>query len=124
VPPPASAPSLPSAKEGKQGRARKSRRQGNQPAFDLAAELERILGVNPITIDGIDVLTIQTVLAEVGPDLSAWKTERHWASWLNLAPKRDVSGGRVIRHVRQHHTNRAGHAFRMAANRSSAVKAI
>ena len=97
------------------GRARKSRRQGNQPAFDLAAELERILGVNPITIDGIDVLTIQTVLAEVGPDLSAWKTERHWTSWLNLAPKRDVSGGRVIRHVRQHHTNRAGHAFRMAA---------
>ena len=115
VPTPASAPSLPSAKEGKQGRARKSRRQGNQPAFDLAAELERILGVNPITIDGIDVLTIQTVLAEVGPDLSAWKTERHWTSWLNLAPKRDVSGGRVIRHVRQHHTNRAGHAFRMAA---------
>ena len=115
LPPPASAPSLPSAKEGKQGRARKSRRQGNQPAFDLAAELERILGVNPITIDGIDVLTIQTVLAEVGPDLSAWKTERHWTSWLNLAPKRDVSGGRVIRHVRQHHTNRAGHAFRMAA---------
>jgi transposase len=115
VPPPASAPSLPSAKEEKQGRARKSRRQGNQPAFDLAAELERILGVNPITIDGIDVLTIQTVLAEVGPDLSAWKTERHWTSWLNLAPKRDVSGGRVIRHVRQHHTNRAGHAFRMAA---------
>ena len=115
VPPPASAPSLPSAKEEKPGRARKSRRQGNQPAFDLAAELERILGVNPITIDGIDVLTIQTVLAEVGPDLSAWKTERHWTSWLNLAPKRDVSGGRVIRHVRQHHTNRAGHAFRMAA---------
>lgn len=115
VPAPASAPSLPSAKEGKQGRTRKSRRQGNQPAFDLAAELERILGVNPITIDGIDVLTIQTVWAEVGPDLSAWKTEQHWTSWLNLAPKRDVSGGRVIRHVRQHHTNRAGNAFRMAA---------
>jgi len=115
VPAPASAPSLPSPKEGKQGRTRKSRRQGNQPAFDLAAELERILGVNPITIDGIDVLTIQTVLAEVGPDLSAWKTEQHWTSWLNLAPKRDVSGVRVIRHVRQHHTNRAGNAFRMAA---------
>jgi transposase len=115
VPAPTSAPSLPSAKNGKQGRTRKSRRQGNQPAFDLAAELERILGVNPIAIDGIDVLTIQTVLAEVGPDLSAWKTERHWTSWLNLAPKRDVSGGRVIRHVRQHHTNRAGNAFRMAA---------
>jgi hypothetical protein len=28
--------------------------------------------------DGIDIMTIQTVLAEVGPDLSAWETERHW----------------------------------------------
>jgi transposase len=113
VPAPASASSLPSTKQGKQGRAHKHSK--NQPAFDLATELQRILGVNPIIIDGIDVLTIQTILAEVGPDLSAWKTERHWTSWLNLAPKRDVSGGRVIRHVRQHHTNRAGNAFRMAA---------
>jgi len=115
VPAPGSVSSLPSAKKGKQGRARKPRRQGNQPAFDLASELERVLGVNVATIDGIDVLTIQTVLAEVGSDLSAWKTEQHWTSWLNLAPKRDVSGGRVIRHVRQHRTNRAGNAFRMAA---------
>src|SRR5208283_1150287 len=48
-------------------------------------------------------------------DLRPWKTENHWTSWLNLAPKRDVSGGRVIRHVRSHHTNRVGNAFRMAA---------
>lgn len=89
--------------------------KGNQPAFALEAELTRILGVNAKMIDGLDVITIQTVLAEVGPDLSAWKTEGHWVSWLNLAPKRDVSGGRVIRHVRQHHTNRVGNAFRMAA---------
>jgi len=113
MPAPDSASSSPSTKKGKQGRARKT--PGNQPDFDLATELERILGVNPTTIDGIDVITIQTILAEVGPDLGAWKTERHWTSWLNLAPKRDLSGGRVIRHVRQHHTNRAGNAFRMAA---------
>ena len=89
--------------------------QGNEPLFDLEAELERILSVNATSIDGINVMTVQTVLAEVGPDLSAWKTEAHWSSWLNLAPKRDVSGGRVIRHVREHRTNRAGNAFRMAA---------
>ena len=41
------------------------------PAFDLAAELQRILGVDATRIDGIDVMTIQTVLAEVGPDLRA-----------------------------------------------------
>ena len=115
-PAPASAASLPSSKKTTQARARQPRKPiGNQPAFDLAAELERILGVNATTIDGIDAMTIQTLRAEVGPDLTAWKTERHWTSWLNLAPKRDLSGGRVIRHVRQHHTHRAGNAFRMAA---------
>jgi transposase len=76
VPTPVSASSLPSTKKGKQGRARKPRGK-NLPAFDLASELERILGVNAATIDGIDVMTIQTVLAEVGPNLNAWKTEPH-----------------------------------------------
>ena len=91
------------------------KRKGNEPPFDIESQQRRILGVDATTIDGIDVMTVQTVLAEVGPDLGAWKTERHWASWLNLAPKRDVSGGRVIRHTREHRTNRVGNAFRMAA---------
>ncbi len=91
------------------------KRKGNEPPFDIESEQRRILGVDATTIDGIEVMTVQTVLAEVGPDLSAWKTERHWSSWLNLAPKRDVSGGRVIRHTREHRTNRVGNAFRMGA---------
>lgn len=117
----AAMPAPPAASSTAPGKSNKSRSGkprkpiGNQPAFDLQAELERILGVNTTTIDGINVMTIQTVLAEVGPNLSAWKTEAHWTSWLNLAPKRDISGGKVIRHVRQRHTNRAGNAFRMAA---------
>jgi hypothetical protein len=110
---PANTPEADTMENGKTGRFRKLK--GNQPAFDLEPELTRILGVNAKTIDGIDLMTIETVLAEVGPDLRAWKTEAHWSSWLNLAPKRDVSGGKVIRHVRQHHTNRVGNAFRMAA---------
>src|SRR5271167_1437220 len=101
------------AATGKKRRPRKP--QGNQPDFDLAAELERILGVDATRIDGIEVMTIQTVLAEVGPDLSAWKTAARWCSWLNLAPKRDISGGKVIRHRREYRTNRVGNAFRMAA---------
>jgi transposase len=109
-------PSVASKASRKHRASRRPRKpKGNQPAFDLQPELERILGVDATTIDGIDVMTVQTVLAEVGPDLSAWKTERHWSSWLNLAPKRDISGGRVIRHTREHRTNRVGNAFRMAA---------
>jgi transposase len=113
-------PTTPTASEpvaatdtGKKRRPRKPK--GNQPNFALAEELERILGVNATLIDGIDVMTIQTVLTEVGPDLSAWKTEAQWSSWLNLAPKRDISGGKVIRHRREYRTNRVGNAFRMAA---------
>jgi transposase len=111
-----SAEPSPTTDRSKTSRSGKSRKpKGNQPAFDLEAELERVLGVNATTIDGMNVITVQTVLAEVGPDLGAWKTEAHWSSWLNLAPKRDVSGGRVIRHIREHRTNRVGNAFRMAA---------
>ena len=99
----------------RRARSQMPKRKGNEPAFDVEFEQRRILGVDATTIDGIDVMTVQTVLAEVGPDLSAWKSERHWSSWLNLAPKRDVSGGRVIRHTREHRTNRVGNAFRMAA---------
>jgi hypothetical protein len=96
-------------------RSKLPKRKGNEPSFDVESELRRILGVDARCIDGIEVMTVQTVLAEVGPDLSGWKTERHWSSWLNLAPQRDVSGGRVIRHMREHRTNRVGNAFRMAA---------
>ena len=52
--------------------------------------------------------------AEVGPDLSAGKTEAPWSSWLNLAPKRDISGGKVIRPRREYRSNRVG-IFRRAA---------
>ena len=89
--------------------------KGNQPNFALAEELERILGLNATLIDGVDVMTIQTVLTELGPDLSAWKTEAQWSSWLNLAPKRDLSGGKLIRHRREYRTHRVGNAFRLAA---------
>jgi transposase len=94
-------------------KARKAR--ANQPEFDLQGELQRIFGVDLTRIDGIDVMTAQMVLSEVGPDVSAWKSEAHWASWLTLSPQREISGGKVIRHTRPPAHNRLGQAFRMAA---------
>jgi transposase len=115
APPPAEIPQAPPPRPVRRASSKPRKNPGNQPALDLRTELQRILGVDATGIDGIEVMTVQTVVAEVGADLSAWKTERHWASWLNLAPKRDISGGRVIRHTREHRTNRVGNAFRMAA---------
>ena len=53
-------------------RKRAAKPRGNAPAFDLKTMLHSIAGVDLTTIDGIDVMTAQTILAEVGPDLSAF----------------------------------------------------
>jgi transposase len=99
------------AKAGK--RAPKPR--GNAPAFDLKTTLHRIAGVDLTTIDGIDVMTAQTILSEVGTDLSAFATEDRFASWLGLTPNKDISGGKVIRSGTRKVQNRAAAALRMAA---------
>ncbi len=68
------------------------------------------------TIDGIDVMTTQVILAELGPDFpSSFPTEDAFASWLELAPRRDVSGGRVIRQQGRKSRNRVANGLRMAA---------
>jgi transposase len=98
-------------------KARKApRRKGNTPEIPgLSEELIRICGVDLITIDGIKVITAQTVLAEVGTDMSRFPEEGNFASWLGLAPSRDISGGKVIRVRRRKVLNRAAQALRMAA---------
>jgi hypothetical protein len=111
--PRASEPAEPQAAPSKTKRRRKP--SGNAPAFDLRTELRRIAGVDLTTIDGIDVLTAQTILAEVGPDVSAFPDEDHFASWLGLTPSKDITGGKVIRRGRRKVKSRAGQALRMAA---------
>ena len=87
----------------------------NRPNFDLGAELERLMGVDLRLIDGIDLLTAQVVYSELGPDLSAWPTENHFTSWLELSPRRDVSGGKVIRQEKRIVKSRVANALRNAA---------
>jgi transposase len=87
----------------------------NRPAFDLGAELTRLMGVDLRIIDGIDVMTVQTIYSEVGADLSAWPTEGAWASWLELVPRNDITGGKVIRQKKRPSNNRVATALRNAA---------
>ncbi len=49
----------------KSGRKKPSR---NQPAFDLRTHLYRISGVDFTRVEGLNVLTVQTILSEVGLD--------------------------------------------------------
>jgi len=89
--------------------------RGNAPRFPLAQELKRITGVDLTRIDGVSAITVQTVISEIGLDMSRWKTEAHFASWLGLCPHNDVSGGKVLRRGTRHVVNRAATAFRMSA---------
>jgi transposase len=64
----------------------------NQPQFDLREELRRIYGVDLTRIDGIDVLTAQVILTELGPDLRAFPDEDQFSSWLESDTPRGAGG--------------------------------
>ena len=55
------------------------------------------------------------VLSEIGPDLSAFPTEKHFASWLGLCPQHRGSGGKILKRRIRRGANRAARALRMAA---------
>jgi len=57
-------------------------RAGNEPSFDLKAELFRIAGVDLTDVPGISTLTAHTVLMEVGTDVSRFRNASAFASWL------------------------------------------
>ena len=66
-------------------------------------------------IDGINVLTVQTLIAEVGSDMSRFGSEGHLVSYLDLAPRNKISGGKVVGREKDKRKNRAGLALRLAA---------
>jgi len=66
-------------------------------------------------IDGIDVMTATTILSEVGWDMSKWKTENHFVSWLRLCPDNKISGAKIIGKGRLPTNHRATNALKMAA---------
>ncbi|RRR76023.1 MAG: hypothetical protein EI684_03665 [Candidatus Viridilinea halotolerans] len=87
----------------------------NTPAFDVREELYRLLRIDLNAVDGLHANTAQIILSEIGTDMGKWPTEKHFCSWLGLAPHNDITGGRVVRRRTMRVTNRAGQALRMAA---------
>ena len=73
-------------------------------------------GTDLTQIDGVDVMTAMTILSEVGWDMSKWKTENHFVSWLRLCPDNKISGGKIIGKGRLPTNNRATLALKMAAS--------
>jgi transposase len=88
----------------------------HQPEIDdLHGMLERMtMGRNLAAIDGIADLTYLKIISETGPDLHRWKSEKHWVSWVGLAPLRRQSG-KSNRPEYRKNTSRVGQILRTAA---------
>jgi hypothetical protein len=135
APPAATPPSKPTG-----GRQKNGRSSRNQPDFDRSAELKRVPGVDRTRIDGVQEMTIQTILTEAGLDISKWARENHFVSWIGLAPRpplrlsssrcsgvhdsqpspnvlpaNDVSGGKGLKRKTRKVVCRLATAFRWAA---------
>jgi len=100
---------LPARKEGRKAHYDKMVDQ------DMRAALYPKLGVDLTAIEGIGVLTELVFLTEVGPDLSRFPSEKHFASWLGLCPDLRISGGKVLSSRTRRVINRVSDALRMAA---------
>ena len=89
--------------------------QRHEPAFDLRNELYHLAGVDLTTVNGLDVLTIQSVLTETGVDPLRWPTVKHFCSWLGVCPENQKTGGKIIKRGTKPSANRAATALRVAA---------
>lgn len=96
--PPPTAPGPGASTPSQQAKAKRKRRKvgGNEPATDLMPELIRICGVNLSAVGGINMLGILILISELGVDMSRWRSEKAFCSWLGLAPGNKISGGRIL----------------------------
>jgi transposase len=85
------------------------------PAYPAQTRLAALCGVDLTSIPSIHVLTAQTIWAELGSDLSAFPTSKHFCSWLSLCPDNRTSAGRCLSTKTRPSANRLAHALRLAA---------
>jgi len=64
---------------------------------ELREALWRLTGVDLTRIDGINSETAMIVITEIGLDLSAFPSEKDFISWLRLAPRYGITGGKPIK---------------------------
>ncbi len=115
-------------------------RRGEQP---LRTALWRFSGVDLTRIDGLSTETALTVLSEVGFDLTAFPSSKHFVSWLKTSPplnrsagknrkprRRPLGASRITRQLRmgalslKHSPTALGGYFRRLARRKGASVAI
>jgi transposase len=93
----------------------RKRRKLNELTFDARRRLFDMLGVDLTAIEGIDVGVALVIAAEVGCDVSAFPSEKDFASWLGLCPNNKTSAGKIKSRKTRPSANRVANALRLAA---------
>jgi transposase len=96
-------------------KARTKGKQVNAPSFDVRAALYGVLGTDLTQIHGLGPALALKLVAECGTDLRAWKTAKHFTSWLCLAPGNKISGGKLLSSRTRRSSSRAAALLRLAA---------
>lgn len=95
---------------------RSPRPRRNEPGFEVRPALHQLTGGVDLTqIDGIAPYTALKLVAEIGTDMSRWPTANHFTSWLTLAPKNKISGGKLLNSRTEPSANRAAAVLRLSA---------
>lgn len=63
-------------------------------------QLFRMTGCDLTALPGFSTHNLQSIIAEVGTDMTKWPTEHHFASWMRLCPPNAVTGGKRRRRVK------------------------
>ncbi len=91
------------------------KKEKGSPDFNLHGYLFEITGVDLTDINGLNPLSVMKLLSEVGTDMSRWKTEKHFSSWLGLSPCNKITGSKIKSSRTRKVVNRAANIFRMSA---------
>jgi transposase len=87
----------------------------NELSFDARPALYTLLGGDLTQIHGFGPYTVLRLVAECGDDMRKWPTEKHFTSWLCLAPGNKISGGRLLSSKTRRSANRAAALLRLVA---------
>ncbi len=83
--------------------------------LDSRALYFEMLGQDLTQIDGIGTSTVSTFIAEIGTNVDAFATCKHFTSYLRLSPGSSISGGKNKSGKNRSTTNRLATALRIAA---------
>lgn len=94
---------------------RKPIRHNKPDIDDLGTSLLKIFdGKDATALSGITDYSWMQLLSETGTDLSRWESEKHYTSWLGLAPGQHTSG-KMKKSKRKNGHPKAGQIFRQIA---------